>query len=392
MTVVRHQFVERETGRIRTEELVGDKAIRFLYSTAREKAPVLFRALTSRRISTDILAFMKFDSRIGIPGRKSIESLGVNLSECVNPEEFTTLRKVFERRIRYWDCRPMSQDPWKIVSPADSRVILGSLDTSSEIFLKEKFFHYEELFGPGNKHWSSKFQGGDFAIFRLTPEKYHYNHSPVSGLVLDCYEISGDYHSCNPSAVVNLVTPFSKNKRAVTIIDSDVPGGTGVGIVAMVEIVALMIGDIAQAYSEFRYENPNPVKPGMFLQKGAPKSLYRPGSSTDALLFQRGRIGFCADIVNNLRLSGVNSRFSEGFGRPLVETELKVRSTIGCAMPIPEKRRAVLTDRVPEFGERRGDCLNPCESFRIGLPKTAAVNLKLCKQKDADSECWEKTS
>jgi len=375
MKFVRHQFVERETGKIKTEELVGDKAIRFLYSSAREKAPVFFRALTSRRISTDILAFIKFDSNIGIPGRRSIESLGINLSECMNPEEFTTLRKVFERRIRYWDCRPMSKDPWKIVSPADSKVI---------------FFHYEELFGPGNRHWSSKFQGGDFAIFRLTPEKYHYNHSPVSGLVLDCYEISGDYHSCNPSAVVNLVTPFSKNKRAVTIIDSDVPGGTGVGIVAMVEIVALMIGDIAQAYSEFRYENPNPVKPGMFLQKGAPKSLYRPGSSTDALLFQSGRMRFCADIVNNLGMNSVESRFSEGFGRPLVETELKVRSTIGCAIPIPDKRRDVSTDRVPEFGERRCDCRNICESFKIGLPKNEAVNLKLFKQDDAEFECWEK--
>jgi phosphatidylserine decarboxylase len=132
--------------------------------------------------------------------------------------------------------------------------------------------------------------------------------------------------------VVNLVTPFSKNRRIVTIIDSDVPGGTGVGIVAMVEVVALMIGDIVQAYSEYRYENPRPVMPGMFLQKGLPKSLYRPGSSTDVLLFQRDRINFCNDLVNNMRLAGVTSRFSEGFGRPLVETEVTVRSTIGYAI------------------------------------------------------------
>ena len=331
MTVMRHQFVERETGTVKTEKLLGDKAIRFLYSTARENAPRFFRVITSARISNDLLAFIKFDAKIGFPSRSSIESFGVNLRECLNPSEFTTLRKVFERRIRYWDCRPMSNEPTDVVSPADSKVIVGSLNNTSDIFLKEKFFNFEELLGKESKRWFEIFEAGDFAVFRLTPEKYHYNHMPVSGLVLDHYEISGDYHSCNPSAVVNVVTPFSKNRRIVTIIDSDVPGGTGVGIVAMVEVAALMIGDIVQAYSEYRYDNPGPLMLDMFLKKGVPKSLYRPGSSTDVLLFQRDRIKFCDDLVENLRLSGVTSRFSEGFGRPLVETEVTVRSTIGYA-------------------------------------------------------------
>ncbi len=317
---------------MKTEKLLGDKAIRFLYCTARENAPMFFRALTCARLATDLMAFIKFDAKFRFPSRSSIESFGVNLGECLDPSEFTTLRKVFERRIRYWDCRPMSNEPTDVVSPADSKVIVGSLNTTSNIFLKEKFFHFKELLGTQNRRWIESFQDGDFAVFRLTPEKYHYNHTPVSGLTLDHYEISGDYHSCNPSAVVNLVTPFSKNRRIVTIIDSDVPGGTGVGIVAMVEVVALMIGNIVQAYSEYRYDDPKPVMPGMFLKKGFPKSLYRPGSSTDVLLFQRDRIKFCNDLVENLRLSGVTSRFSEGFGRPLVETEVTVRSTIGYAI------------------------------------------------------------
>ncbi len=303
-----------------------------MYSSARENAPRLFRAVTSARISTDLLAFVKFDAKIGLPTKSLIESFGVKLRECLNPNEFTTLRKVFERRIKYWDCRPMSVGVSEVVSPADSKVIVGSLNTTSDIFLKDKFFHYKELLGSDRKRWFDSFHAGDFAVFRLTPEKYHYNHTPVSGIVLDYYEISGDYHSCNPSAVVNIVTPFSKNRRIVTIIDSDVAGGTGVGIVAMVEVVALMIGDIVQAYSEYRYDDPTPVTPGMFVQKGVPKSLYRPGSSTDVLLFQRGRIKFCSDLMENLRLSGVTSRFSEGFGKPLVETEVTVRSTIGYAI------------------------------------------------------------
>jgi Phosphatidylserine decarboxylase len=90
------------------------------------------------------------------------------------------------------------------------------------------------------------------AIFRLTPDKYYYSHVPVGRLVLDVYEVGGTCHSCNPLAVV-AVAPFSKNRRVVTILETDVPGGARIGLVAMIELVALMIGDGVQCYSETGY-------------------------------------------------------------------------------------------------------------------------------------------
>jgi phosphatidylserine decarboxylase len=168
----------------------------------------------------------------------------------------------------------------------------------------------------------------DFTDFRLTPEKYHYNHTPVAGRVVDFYEIDGEYHACNPGAVVAMITPYSKNKRVVTIIDTDVHGGTRVGMVAMIEIVALMIGRIAQCYSEEGYESPQDVRPGMFVKKGAAKSLYSPGSSTDVLIFQKGRVRFGEDLIQNMLHPSIESRFSRGFGIPLAETDVKVRSLI----------------------------------------------------------------
>jgi phosphatidylserine decarboxylase len=133
--------------------------------------------------------------------------------------------------------------------------------------------------------------------------------------------------------VVSLVTPFSKNKRVVTIIDTDVPGGTHAGLVAMIEVVALMIGDIVQCYSEKGYDHPRPVGTGLFLRKGMPKSLFRPGSSTVVLMFQRNRLRFADDIAANMFYPDVESIFSQGFGRSLVETEVQVRSHIGTAYP-----------------------------------------------------------
>jgi phosphatidylserine decarboxylase len=307
--------------------------VHLLYHCVRENNAALFRMFTSSR-SSHILGALNFDRPV-LNKRAFLTDCGINLSECIDPPELLdTPRRIFERKIRYHECRPMSADTDAIVSPADARVLLGSFRKTSQIFLKEKFFSFEELLGSANSAWHEAFHGGDFAVFRLTPDKYHYNHTPVSGQVIDFYAIDGDYHSCNPSAVVSVVTPYSKNKRVVTIIDTDVPGGTGIGLVAMIEVVALMIGDIVQAYSTQEYDAPRQIETGMFLLKGQPKSLYRPGSSTDILIFQEGRMDFACDILENMSRTDVSSRFTQGFQTLLIETDIQVRSLLGTARKI----------------------------------------------------------
>jgi phosphatidylserine decarboxylase len=324
-----HQFVERRTGRILTERLYGDSLVRLLYSEVRENAPALYRLALSSRVST-VLGFLNYDLPFGgvlTGSNRFLRGAGIELDECL-AENLGTMRKVFERKIRYWECRPMPEEASAVVSPADARALVGSFNETSALFIKGKFFDFEELLGSDKERWLRAFAGGDFAIFRLTPDKYHYNHAPVAGVVKDFYEVSGQYHACNPSAVITIVTPYSKNTRAVTVIDTDVPGGTNIGLVAMIEVTALMIGEVVQCYSRERYENPQPVLPGMSLERGCPKSRYRPGSSTDVLIFQRDRISFDEDLIVNRNRRDVQSRFSLGFGEPLVETEVAVRSQI----------------------------------------------------------------
>jgi len=335
-----HQYIERETNRIETERLYGDAVIRFLYGTLRESAPAVFRAATGSRMS-GLLGFLNYDIFLGGSLKNSnvfMKTCGIDVRECLDhPASLDTPRKIFERKIRYWQCRPEPDDERAVLSPADAKVLIGSLTEGSGLFLKGKFFDYEELLGPGKDRWLRTFHDGDFALFRLTPEKYHYNHVPVAGVVADIFEIDGAYHACNPHAVVSLVTPFSKNKRVVTVIDTDRPGGTQAGYVAMIEVVALMIGGITQCYSEERYDRPSAVRPGMFLRRGCPKSLYSPGSSTDILLFQKDRVEFAGDLVRNRQCREVQSRFSRFFGRNLVETDVRVRSAVGRARETSEK-------------------------------------------------------
>lgn len=324
-----HQYIDRNSLQVITEKPIADRSIQFLYTTLRESAPAMFRALTSGRMSS-LLGYFHYD----MPGKR--RNCGKDLfirfaadwQECINPVEFyDSHRKFFERQIRYWETRPMNRKSTTIVSPADSRLLIGSFTETSTLFIKDKFFDLTELLGPDSS-WCHRFLGGDFAIFRLTPDKYHYNHVPVDGRVVAIYNVDGRYHSCNPSALITTASLYSKNRRVVTIIDTDVPGGTAIGLVAMVEIVALMIGDIVQTYSEERYDHPRDIQPGQMVKRGCPKSLFRPGSSTDVLIFEPGRIAFAEDLVNNSQRRDVQSRFTSGYNRPLVETDIAVRSSI----------------------------------------------------------------
>ena len=327
-----HQYIERQSGRICNEDLIADQWVQWLYGYARERAPLIFKALTSAR-ATQWLSLLNYDLpvyRRPAMLKKLINELNIDLHECLDePDKLDSARKLFERRIKYWRFRPMPEDPRTVVAPADAKALVGSWKQIRQLFLKEKFFAFKELLGRSQSHWQRAFEDGDFAVFRLTPEKYHHNHLPVAGRVVDFYAIDGDYHSCNPAAVVAEATPFSKNKRVVTVIDTDLPGGTRIGLVAMVEVVALMIGEIVQCYSATRYDDPQPIRPGMFVLKGQPKSLYRPGSSVDLLFFQQGRMEFDADLLANSRRTEVQSRFTHAFQHPLVETEVRVRSSIG---------------------------------------------------------------
>jgi phosphatidylserine decarboxylase len=336
-----HQYIDRSTGRVMTEPLFRDGWVRFLYSGVRENASWCFHLFTSSW-STSLLGLATFGA--GLRGnRRRVEAflrdMAVDRSECLDPvESFKTARDVFERRIRYQECRPMSETPGEVVSPADARVLVGSMNRLDTLFIKGKYFGWPELLGTDRQPWPEVFQGADFAVFRLTPERYHYTHAPVSGSVLDLYEINGRFHSCNPGAVVREVTPYSRNQRVVTVIDTEVPGGSGVGLVAMVEVAAMMIGRIDQCYSSRAYDSPEPVVPGLFLEKGQPKSLFRPGSSTVILLLEKNRTAFCRDIVDNMARYDVVSQFARGFGSPIVETDVRVRQTVALRL---ERARAV---------------------------------------------------
>jgi hypothetical protein len=100
----------------------------------------------------------------------------------------------------------------------------------------------------------------------------------------------------------------------------------------MIEIVALMIGHIDQCYSAVAYDDPRPIQVGMMIEKGRPKSLYRPGSSTDVLLFEPCRVAFCEDLVRN--------RFRPGGGEPVFSRIWSGARRDGCTGALHDRLEA----------------------------------------------------
>lgn len=332
---IRHQYIDRATGAVTDERLMANRIIRVLYSPKLENAPLLAKLASSGQLSK-VLGYFNYDNVLSsrLSGmRRFLRSCGIDSNELLgDPTAFDTPRKVFERKIKYWQHRPLPRLKHCVVCPADSRVMVGSLSDTSGLFIKGKFFEFPELLGGKGSRWERRFDGGDFAVFRLTPEKYHYTHVPAAGKVLDFYSVGGRYHSCNPNAAVQLLTPYSKNRRVITVIDTDCDDGDRVGYIAMIEVVALMVGQIVQCYSDQQYDSPVSMNRGMSLLRGAPKALFRPGSSTVVLLFEPKRVRFAQDLVRNQRKQGVSSRYSLNSGQPVIETDVKVRSLLAHAV------------------------------------------------------------
>jgi phosphatidylserine decarboxylase len=328
-----HQYVQRHRETAADESLLADQAINFLYNTRRDEPGFLLRALGSG-VVTDALAHWQFDRRFARGSNlveRSAHRLMIRESELITPySQMQTLRELFERKIRYWDVRPLPEHEQLIVSPADGKLLPFCAFERDALPIKSRFIRIDALLAdvtpwPQAMRARSPISG---VIVRLTPDVYHYTHAPVAGKVRHHGIVEGAFHSCNPTALVRFEGSYALNRRAVTVYDTDVEGGTNVGFVVQVDVAAMMIGDIESRFSQKHYDEPRTLKRGDFVPRGAPVSLFRPGSSTSIVLWDGRRAAMGDDLLRNSRRTDLRSRFSDWLGRPWVETQVAVRQSV----------------------------------------------------------------
>ncbi|MEZ5275480.1 MAG: archaetidylserine decarboxylase [Opitutaceae bacterium] len=272
------RFFDRRTGTVETEAVYGDRWLRWTYETLPGRLTLwaaVRRAWFSRWYGRRM-------SRPASRGKVAsfISEYGLDVSEFADaPDSFRTFNEFFFRRLKP-EVRPIDPDPSAVVFPADGRhLVFPDLDAASGFYAKDQSLDLERLVPEATV--AEAFRGGSISISRLCPVDYHRFHFPVSGRIRQTGMVDGSLYSVNPVALRRSLDYLVRNKREWTLIESPHHGK-----VLMIEIGATCVGSIVQTFD-----------PSVPVPKGGEKGYFAFGGSCVVTLFERGRIRFDRDLV-----------------------------------------------------------------------------------------------
>lgn len=271
------EYYDRRTGELCREKVMGDAAIRWAYQALSGKlfAHVLF----GTSLPSHILGWY-FDSPLSkskIAG--TIADLNIDESEFVKgKEEFVSFNDFFTRKLKD-EARSYPTDKSSFLCPADGRLLVyANIDGNSCLKVKGIEDSINNLCGKE----IDDFDEGKAAVVRLCPADYHRYHFPCDGRIVESADVKGKYHSVNPVALNAKKRIFCINKRTYSIIETE-----EFGRIAYIEVGAFGVAGIHQTYT------------GCNVKRMQEKGYFDFGGSTIVLIFQKGKIEFDADLIEN---------------------------------------------------------------------------------------------
>ena len=288
------RFIDRSSGNICTESVMGSQALNFAYNT------LLGRSLWCLLFNTGFLSRIMgkyYDSprsKKNIPDLLKIPGIYPNEAEK-DWQEYSSFNDFFTRKLKP-EARSFSPDKQLLSSPADGRLLVyPEISPDSPMPVKGAMRSLNELCAanlPSPKY--------SVAVIRLAPIDYHRYHFPC-----DCQQegkeifISGKYHSVNPIAFAKAPDLFVENTRCITPLISDV-----FGKFLYLAIGAFGVGSIINTASGGKYD------------KGDEKGFFKFGGSTVILVMESGKTIFDADLLKN-SADGIETRIlcGETIGR-----------------------------------------------------------------------------
>jgi phosphatidylserine decarboxylase len=233
--MMQHQYIERYSGRVVTEQLLADRMVRLLYHGVRENNTRFFKLLTSSW-SSHILGMVNFDRPV-LSRRNLLAEYGIDRSELRDPpEQLDTARKIFERKIRYEECRPMPREADAVVSPADARVVIGSFRETSLLFLKEKFFAFEEMLG--NK------EGGRLPLAEVIPADRLFAYFPKPAGLISWLDGGAEFLFNTGSSATGRSLEYGLSERYISALGMDRDWMKRLLDSGAVEEIAVMMPDL----------------------------------------------------------------------------------------------------------------------------------------------------
>ncbi|HLB53186.1 MAG TPA: archaetidylserine decarboxylase [Chlamydiales bacterium] len=282
---MRIQYVDRVSGKSEEEKIYGRWALALLYG---ESFPARVFSFFFLPIIARISWISKWYGYLQTrPSSKRkvasfIATFRVDTTEFAE-SEFSCFNDFFIRKLKK-EKRPLALGEDRAVLPADGRyLVFPNLLKTKQFYVKgQKFDLTSFLFDP---NLARQFENGGMVIARLCPTDYHRFHFPCDGIPSAARLIQGALFSVNPIALRKKLSILAENKRMVTEIETK-----QFGRMLFIEIGATCVGSIHQTY-----------KAGKEVKKGDEKGYFSFGGSCVILLFEKGRIAFDSDLIENSR-------------------------------------------------------------------------------------------
>lgn len=286
------KYIERKTGEIKEEKVMGEGALKFLYYNP--FGSLLLNTVVKRKFLSEIYGkkMNKPESKMKIAG--FIKEMNIDMNDYARDiNEYKSFNDFFYRELKT-GARTIDRTENVLVSPADGKILAyENLKEKDKFFVKGSEFTLEEFFS--DKELAKKYEDGTFVIVRLAPADYHRFHFPTAGKISETKKIKGYYYSVSTHAIKRNFRIFCENKREYAILSTK-----KFGDIAMIDVGATMVGSIVQTYKE-----------NSFVEKGDEKGYFLFGGSTCILVFEKDKIQVDEDIIENTK-NGMETRIYMG--------------------------------------------------------------------------------
>jgi phosphatidylserine decarboxylase len=269
-------YIERVSGKTKTEKIAGEKWLIWLYHNPIGEASLW--ALVRRKMVSSIYGEMMNNGSSVDKIQPFVEDFNIDLN-IAQKQSFNSFNDFFTRKLKP-EARPIDTNRSSFIAPADGKIMAWEDLSNADFIVKGYRFNTTSFLG--DSVLGKLYANGSLMVIRLAPNDYHRFHFPTGGDISEITKVDGYYYSVNPIALREMVEIFCMNKREyVTLSTSDF------GEIIMAEVGATMVGSIIQTYKGDR------------AIKGREKGYFEFGGSTVVLLFKKGSISIDQDLLIN---------------------------------------------------------------------------------------------
>ncbi len=220
-----------------------------------------------------------------------ISSYNINM-EDYEDREYTSFNDFFARKLRP-GARTMDEDPKRLISPADSKLLVYPIEDDLRIEVKGRTYSLPELLSGDEE--LPRYAGGLCLVYRLCVDDFHRYCFPDNGSLISQKTIRGKFHTVSPVSKDYKI--YKENHRVVSFLSTE-----NFGEVIHIEVGAMLIGKIVNRdVKEF--------------SKGEEKGYFEPGGSTIIEIFEKDSVRIDEDILTQSRDHiETKVKFGEGVG------------------------------------------------------------------------------